>query len=74
MIREALERLRPVFLALDPIVSFLSASVQLCNDAADPEVVVIACGGHQVTRTLQDLRQLEAFTGWHQLRAKAMWG
>jgi hypothetical protein len=34
LIREALERLRPVFLVLDPIVSFLSASVQHYNDAS----------------------------------------
>jgi len=33
-IREAVERLRPVFLVLDPIVSFLSASVQLYHDAS----------------------------------------
>jgi iron complex transport system substrate-binding protein len=37
--------------------------------AADPEVVVIACCGHGVERTLHDLPQLEALPGWHQLRA-----
>jgi iron complex transport system substrate-binding protein len=37
--------------------------------AADPEVVVIACCGHGVERTREDLPILEALPGWHQLQA-----
>jgi iron complex transport system substrate-binding protein len=37
--------------------------------AADPEVLVIACCGHGVERTLRDLPTLEALPGWHELRA-----
>jgi iron complex transport system substrate-binding protein len=37
--------------------------------AADPEVVVIACCGHGVERTVQDLPRLEALPGWHRLQA-----
>ncbi len=37
--------------------------------AADPEVIVIACCGHGVERTKQDLPILEALPGWQQLRA-----
>jgi iron complex transport system substrate-binding protein len=37
--------------------------------AADPEVLVIACCGHGVERTTQDLPILEALPGWHQLQA-----
>ncbi len=37
--------------------------------AADPEVLVIACCGHGVERTLRDLPRMEALSGWHQLRA-----
>lgn len=36
---------------------------------ADPEVIVIACCGHRVERTLQDLPRLETLTGWSSLRA-----
>jgi iron complex transport system substrate-binding protein len=36
---------------------------------ADPEVMVIACCGHGVERTMRDLPQLEALSGWDQLRA-----
>ena len=36
--------------------------------AADPEVLVIACCGHGVGRTLEDLPLLEALPGWRQLR------
>jgi iron complex transport system substrate-binding protein len=36
---------------------------------ADPEVIVIACCGHTVERTLRDLPQLEALDAWHQLQA-----
>jgi iron complex transport system substrate-binding protein len=35
----------------------------------DPEVIVMACCGHRVERTLRDLPQLEAFPGWHRLQA-----
>jgi iron complex transport system substrate-binding protein len=37
--------------------------------SADPEVVVIACCGHTVERTKQDLPLLEALSGWSELRA-----
>src|SRR5205814_8282662 len=37
--------------------------------AADPEVLILACCGHRVERTRQDLPLLEALPGWHQLRA-----
>jgi len=37
--------------------------------AADPEVLIIACCGHKVERTLKDLPILEALPGWNQLRA-----
>jgi iron complex transport system substrate-binding protein len=37
--------------------------------AANPEVLIIACCGHTVERTRQDLPILEALAGWHQLRA-----
>ena len=37
--------------------------------AAAPEVLVIACCGHGVERTRQDLPALEALPGWHQLPA-----
>ncbi len=36
---------------------------------ADPEVLVIACCGHSVERTLRDLPALEALPGWQRLRA-----
>jgi iron complex transport system substrate-binding protein len=36
---------------------------------ADPEVLVIACCGHTVERTRQDLPILEALPGWADLRA-----
>jgi iron complex transport system substrate-binding protein len=37
--------------------------------AADPDVLVIACCGHTVERTRQDLPLLEALPGWNDLRA-----
>ncbi len=37
--------------------------------ATDPEVLVIACCGHSVDRTMQDIPVLEALPGWHELRA-----
>jgi iron complex transport system substrate-binding protein len=37
--------------------------------AADPEVLVIACCGHTVERTRQDLPLLAALPGWNDLRA-----
>jgi iron complex transport system substrate-binding protein len=37
--------------------------------AADPEVLVIACCGHTVERTRQDLPILKARPGWAELRA-----
>jgi iron complex transport system substrate-binding protein len=37
--------------------------------AAAPEVLVIACCGHGVERTRQDLPALEALPGWHELPA-----
>lgn len=37
--------------------------------AADPEVLVIACCGHGVQRSLQDRTLLEALPGWHDLRS-----
>jgi iron complex transport system substrate-binding protein len=36
---------------------------------ADPEVLVIACCGHKVERTRQDVPLLEALPGWNELRA-----
>jgi iron complex transport system substrate-binding protein len=36
---------------------------------ADPEVIVLACCGHPVERTLKDLPLLEARPGWASLRA-----
>ena len=36
---------------------------------ADPEVLVIACCGHSVERTRQDLPKLEQLAGWKDLRA-----
>jgi iron complex transport system substrate-binding protein len=47
-------------------------SVRLEWDAvlrADPEVIVLACCGHSVERTLRDVPLLEARPGWHALRA-----
>jgi iron complex transport system substrate-binding protein len=49
-----------------------AASVRVAWDelrAADPDVLVIACCGHVVERTRQDLPALEARPGWHELRA-----
>ena len=37
--------------------------------AADPEVLLIACCGHRVERTMGDLPVLEALPGWLDLRA-----
>ena len=37
--------------------------------AADPEVLVVACCGHDVERTRRDVPILEALPGWHGLRA-----
>src|SRR5262249_22144126 len=37
--------------------------------AADPEVLVIACCGHGIERTKQDLPLLEKLPQWRQLRA-----
>ena len=37
--------------------------------ATNPEVLVIACCGHAVDRTMQDIPVLEALPGWHELRA-----
>jgi len=37
--------------------------------AADPEVLVIACCGHKVDRTRQDIPLLEALPGWRELSA-----
>src|SRR6516165_9395906 len=37
--------------------------------AADPEVLLIACCGHGVARTMRDLPILETLPGWHELRA-----
>ncbi|HEX4609724.1 MAG TPA: cobalamin-binding protein [Urbifossiella sp.] len=37
--------------------------------SADPEVLVIACCGHTVERTRQDVPLLERLPGWHALRA-----
>lgn len=37
--------------------------------ATDPEVLVIACCGHGVARTRQDLPRLAALPGWADLRA-----
>jgi iron complex transport system substrate-binding protein len=37
--------------------------------AADPEVIVVACCGHDVERTRRDLPTLEALPGWSTLRA-----
>ena len=36
---------------------------------ADPEVLIIACCGHDEERTRKDLPLLEALPGWHELRA-----
>jgi iron complex transport system substrate-binding protein len=37
--------------------------------AADPEVLVIACCGHTVERTLEDLPVLESLPGWQAMQA-----
>ena len=37
--------------------------------AVDPDVLLIACCGHTVERTLQDLPALKALPGWNDLRA-----
>jgi iron complex transport system substrate-binding protein len=37
--------------------------------AADPEVLVIACCGHGIERTRQDVPRLELLPGWRELRA-----
>ena len=37
--------------------------------AVDPEVLIIACCGHRIERTMADLPILEALPGWSQLRA-----
>jgi iron complex transport system substrate-binding protein len=37
--------------------------------AADPEILVIACCGHGVQRTQQDIPLLESLPGWDDLRA-----
>jgi iron complex transport system substrate-binding protein len=37
--------------------------------ATDPEVLLIACCGHVVDRTMQDIPILETLPGWHDLRA-----
>lgn len=37
--------------------------------AANPEVLVIACCGHPVERTMKDLPILQALPGWHELNA-----
>jgi iron complex transport system substrate-binding protein len=37
--------------------------------AADPEVLIVACCGHSVERTKEDLPVLEALPGWHDLEA-----
>jgi iron complex transport system substrate-binding protein len=37
--------------------------------AADPEVLVIACCGHGIERTRQDVPRLERLPGWRELRA-----
>lgn len=37
--------------------------------AADPEVLLIACCGHTIERTRQDMPHLEALPGWHSLRS-----
>lgn len=37
--------------------------------AADPEVLVIACCGQELERTLEDIPVLEAWTGWQRLQA-----
>jgi iron complex transport system substrate-binding protein len=37
--------------------------------AADPEVLVIACCGYHVERTVRDLPLLESLPGWRELRA-----
>jgi iron complex transport system substrate-binding protein len=37
--------------------------------SADPEILVIACCGHGVERTRQDLPLLESLPGWRDLRA-----
>jgi iron complex transport system substrate-binding protein len=37
--------------------------------AADPEVLIVACCGHNVDRTRKDVPLLEALPGWQQMRA-----
>jgi iron complex transport system substrate-binding protein len=37
--------------------------------AANPEVLVIACCGHGVERTRQDIPLLESLQGWHELKS-----
>jgi iron complex transport system substrate-binding protein len=37
--------------------------------SANPEVLVIACCGHGIARTMRDLPLLESLPGWHELRA-----
>src|SRR5262249_38135822 len=37
--------------------------------AADPEVLIVACCGHNVERTRRDVALLAARPGWHQLQA-----
>ena len=37
--------------------------------AANPQVLIIACCGHKVERTMKDLPILEALPGWHELNA-----
>jgi iron complex transport system substrate-binding protein len=37
--------------------------------AADPDVLIIACCGHRIARTLDDLPVLESLPGWSQLQA-----
>jgi iron complex transport system substrate-binding protein len=37
--------------------------------AADPDVLIIACCGHRIARTLEDLPALESLPGWSQLQA-----
>ena len=37
--------------------------------AADPDVLLIACCGHRIERTMEDLPALESLPGWRDLRA-----
>jgi len=37
--------------------------------AVDPEILLIACCGHGVERTRQDMPLLESLPGWHDMRA-----